>query len=184
MHNNRTPFSLSTGRHWRVWRQLSTSFLFSCKNKVYTIFLSPHSNCIPKLIKEISIIIWMKYISNYRPQWSCGQGNIFAPVCHSIHGGGGIPEGTEADPPGSRPPWSRPPWEQTPPPPQDQTPPRADYPPPTPPRTRHTPPPREAESGIRSTSGRYASYWNAFLFLHIFKRTLLIKRNYFWCRQC
>ena len=31
-----------------------------------------------------------------------------------------------------------------------------------PPRTRHTPPP-EADSGIRSTSGRYASYWNAFL---------------------
>ena len=26
-----------------------------------------------------------------------------------------------------------------------------------------TPPPREADSGIRSTIGRYASYWNAFL---------------------
>ena len=27
----------------------------------------------------------------------------------------------------------------------------------------HTPPPREADSSIRSTSGQYASYWNAFL---------------------
>ena len=25
---------------------------------------------------------------NYRPQRSCGQGNIFAPVCHSVHRGG------------------------------------------------------------------------------------------------
>ena len=39
--------------------------------------------------------------------------------------------------------------------PQEQTP---------PPPSRHTPP-READSGIRSMSGRYASYWNAFLFL-------------------
>ena len=54
---------------------------------------------------------------------------FFAPVCHSVHGGGGgIPEGTEADPPGP-----------------------------------YTHPPPEADSGIRSTSGRYASFWNAFL---------------------
>ena len=35
---------------------------------------------------------------------------------------------------------------------------------PHPPGTRHTPP-RQADSSIRSTSGRYASYWNAFLFV-------------------
>ena len=23
---------------------------------------------------------------------SLGQGNIFAPVCHSVHGGGGVPQ--------------------------------------------------------------------------------------------
>ena len=59
------------------------------------------------------------------------------------------------------------------PPPPQQTP----YPPsrtrPPPPRSRHplweqTPtrsrPPQEADCSIRSTSGRYASYWNAFLF--------------------
>ena len=32
----------------------------------------------------------------------------------------------------------------------------------TPPGSRHLP--READSSIRSTSGRYPSYWNAFLF--------------------
>ena len=71
------------------------------------------------------------------------------------------------------------PWDQTPP---EQTPPRADttpeqtapwsrHPPgaDTSPWSRHlpreqTPPPPRADSGIRSASGRYASYWNAFLF--------------------
>ena len=49
---------------------------------------------------------------------------------------------------------------------------QADHPPGPgrPPRTRQTPqtrqtPPPEADSSIRSTSGRYASYWNAFLFI-------------------
>ena len=56
-------------------------------------------------------------------------------------------------------------------PPPDQ----ADPPPPWTrqnPQIRHTHPgpgrpPREADSRIRSTSGRYASYWNAFLLLFI-----------------
>ena len=68
----------------------------------------------------------------------------------------------EADtPPGSRPP----PEADTPP--QKQTPPEADTPrsrhtpqKQTPPGSRHPPPP-----GIRSMSGRYASYWNAFLLI-------------------
>ena len=55
-----------------------------------------------------------------------------------------------ADTPGSRPPGSRHPPEQTPLP--------------HPPGSR---PPWEANSTIWSTSGRYASYWNAF-FLHVF----------------
>ena len=67
------------------------------------------------------------------------------------------------------------------PPPGPDTPPGANTPPgpdtplgpdphweQTPPGTRTpTPgpdPPQEADSSIRSTSGRYASYWNAFLF--------------------
>ena len=74
-----------------------------------------------------------KLINNYyRPQRSCGQGNIFHLFVILFTRGGGIPEGTEADPPPgsrhaltprSRPPWSRhPPWEQTPPHPGKQTP--------------------------------------------------------------
>ena len=47
---------------------------------------------------------------------------------------------------------------------QAQSPPPPPRPGTTPPQTRHThPPPREADSSVRSTSGRYASYWNAFL---------------------
>ena len=113
--------------------------------------------------------------TSYRPQRSCGQGNVFTGVClstggrvsASVHAGMADPPrpGTHhppgADPPGpGRPPGTgRPPQNrQTPPPtPSEQA---------DPPGTsRHPPPhPREADSSIRSTSGRYASYWNAFLF--------------------
>ena len=65
----------------------------------------------------------------YRPQQSCGQGNVFTGVCHSFCSKGGF----SGDPPG-----------------------------------RENPCPPEADSSIRSTSGRYASYWNAFLFVFVF----------------
>ena len=110
----------------------------------------------------------------YRPQRSCGQGYIFKPVCHSVHRAAGSASVHAGMPPHTPPPRSR-----HPPPRPD--PPRADTPPPsrTPPQSRHSPPqqtpprpdtppeqtpPPEADSSIRSTSGRYASYWNAFLF--------------------
>ena len=75
---------------------------------------------------------------------SLGQGNIFAPVCHSVHSGGGVPRQV-------------PPGQGTPPGPG--TPPRARYTP----QTRYTPG-SSAYWEIRATSGRYASYWNAFLY--------------------
>ena len=83
-----------------------------------------------------------------------GQGNVFTGVCDSVHRGG--VSGKEWRPPSRETPrGTDPPWEQTPPgtrPPQpEQTPPGTD-------------PPPEADSSIRSTSGRYASYWNAFLY--------------------
>ena len=82
----------------------------------------------------------------YRPQRSCGQGYVFTRVCDSVHRGGGSGQG------------ELPPGRENPPPPQDQTPPWSRHPP------EQTPPPRRAaDSSIRSTSGRYASYWNAFL---------------------
>ena len=83
---------------------------------------------------------------------SLGQGNIFAPVCHSVHSGGstwaGIPQA------------GIPPWAGTPP---GQVHPQAG----TPPLGRYTPygqvHPPATHAGIRSTSGWYTSYWNAFL---------------------
>ena len=91
---------------------------------------------------------------HYRPQRSCGQGNIFTRVCHSVHRGGlpqcmleypprkeaPVPLPQEGDPPGRR----HPPGKETP---------------------RKEAPPQEGDPpGIRSMSGRYASYWNAFFF--------------------
>ena len=52
------------------------------------------------------------------------------------------------------------------PPPQEQTRNRDQTPPPR--QTRHHPP-RKADASIRSMSGRYASYWNAFLWNFTFR---------------
>ena len=78
----------------------------------------------------------------YRPQRSCGQGNIFVPVCHSVQGGvsvsvhAGIPLPQEETPtpPGADTPQEQTPWEQTPP--QSRHPPEADTPPGS--RLQHT----------------------------------------------
>ena len=99
---------------------------------------------------------------HYRPQRSCGQGNIFTPVCHSVHRGEGVCLSACWDTiPRIR---HQPPPDQTPPPRPGRTPQTRQ----TPPQARQTPPwtrqtPQEADSSIRSTSGRFASYWNAFL---------------------
>ena len=125
------------------------------------------------LQRNLSYTPWVAMLIHiYRPQRSCGQGNIFTPVCHSVHRGG-LPQCMLGYPPWSRhcPPRSR---HQNPPQSRHQTPPGADTrspPEQTPPWSNHPPehlpweqtPPLEADSGIRSTSGRYASYLNAFL---------------------
>ena len=104
----------------------------------------------------------------YRPQRSWAK-VIFsqASVCPqeagvsaSVHAGIYPPD--QADPPGA----------DTPPDQADTIPPGPGRPPPRPGRpppdqadpARPGRPPREADFSIRSTSGRYASYWNAFLF--------------------
>ena len=114
-------------------------------------------------------------ICYYRPQRSCGQGYVFTRVCDSVHRGvsgrenppppgQGDPPGQGAPQQGDTPPWAgrHPPGQGDPPgretPPQGDTP-LARRPPPPPPPGRETPPP-----GIRSMNGRYASYWNTFLF--------------------
>ena len=150
----------------------------------------------------------------YLPQRSCGQGNIFTPVCHSFcsqRGSASVHAGIP--PPGSRPSWSRPPradipqeqtalgadppWEQTPPgsrPPWEQTPQEQTPPWEQTPLEQTLPPPgadtpREADSSIRSTSGRYASYSNAFLFqvflLSTFAHVVGVKKMTIdqWCMR-
>ena len=84
-----------------------------------------------------------------------GQGNVFTGVCLST-GGRVLPQCM---------PGYHPQREQTPP--WTRHPPGADTPRSRPPGTRH--PPREqtlpeADASIWSMNGRYASYWNAFLF--------------------
>ena len=125
---------------------------------------------------------------------SLGQGNIFTPVCHSVyrgdylgryprppgrytHLGPGTPTGTRYTPDQVHPlPQAGtplPPIPGTPPTPRTRYTPRDQVHPPgpgTPPRQVHPPdqvhlpPGSSACWEIRATSGRYASYWNAFLF--------------------
>ena len=125
----------------------------------------------------LELIIDLSFIS-YRPQRSCGQGYVFTPVCDSVHRGGlragRTPLGRETSPGADTHPLGREtPPQQTPPPPgPEPAPPAGRTPSPgqgeppqsRPPRSR-TPP--KAHSIIRSTSGRYASYWNAFLFIFL-----------------
>ena len=76
--------------------------------------------------------------------------------------------GVSREPPQTRqtpPPWTK----EKHPPRTKENPPGPDRPPPGPgrpthPWTKENTPPREEHCSIRSMSGRYASYWNAFLF--------------------
>ena len=121
---------------------------------------------------------------HYRPQRRCGQGNIFTPVCHSVHGGVSsrdtpgrenphweTPLARRRTPPGRTPPLGRPPSKETPwqrePPPSRENPPRRL------PLGKENPPPPGKENpptAIRSMSGRYASY-ASYLYNNIRKYT-------------
>ena len=116
----------------------------------------------------------------YRPQRSCGQGNVFTGVCLST--GGRVSASVHVgipDPPDQA---------GRPSPPRTRQTPRPGRPPRTraDPRTRANIPPDQADTplqrpgrhpprapsrrepgcSIRSTSGRYASYWNAFFYFY------------------
>ena len=106
-----------------------------------------------------------------------GQGNVFTGVCDSVNREGGLPQcmlgyhspWEQTPPPGSRhthtPRTRLPPWEQTHPL-RDQTPLGADTP---------------WSRPSLSTSGRYASYWNAFL-LHLSVSHAIHKgEKVLWC---
>ena len=106
----------------------------------------------------------------YRPQRSWAK-VMFLQASVILSTGGGaasVHAGMPAPPPrDQRPPLTR----QTPPGPETHPPGPGRHPPwdqgPAPPPGPETPP-READASIRSMSGRYASYWNAFLFIYLY----------------
>ena len=106
-------------------------------------------------------------ISNfYRRKRSLGQGNIFIGVSRILFTGGGLRQCMlGCHPSGSRHPPHR---EQTPLPP-------AAHPPGSAHPREQTPPRSTAFCEIRSTRGRYASYWNAFLLIYLIR---------FFCNLC
>ena len=91
--------------------------------------------------------------SCYRPQRSCSQGNIFTPVCHSVHRGGVCLSACwDITPPGGNPPGADTPLGADTPP--EQTPPGADTPQSRQqtPQSRHppeqTPPQKQTPPGV------------------------------------
>ena len=88
----------------------------------------------------------------YRPETKLRKGYVFTPVCHSVHRGGCLPQCMLGYTP----------------PQEADTPQEAE----TPPGSRHTP--READGYC---CGRYASYWNAFLFLVDLRNILLLTKS-------
>ena len=136
----------------------------------YTLYLTGNGK------RWVSILHYALYILHrdrdreplLPPATKLGQGYVFTGICHSVNRG----EYLTRQPPGTRyiprdqvhPRPGTPPWDQVHPP--DQVPPWDQvHPlgPGTPPGTRYTPRHRSCWE-IRSTRGRYASYWNAFLF--------------------
>ena len=83
---------------------------------------------------------------------SFGHGNVFTPVCHSVQGVGRETLMMFASVSGGHLPT---PWMQTPPPDADL------------PRMETPPWMRDPSTPIRSKMGRYASYWNAYLYLSV-----------------
>ena len=149
----------------RVYRTLCSVHLISASNLTKYLYMYCQGVTDWVIFMDISIIAARKR--------SLGQGNIFAPVCHSVHRGEYLTPPWSRHPPGTRyTPWSRHPphprdqvhpWEQTPQDqvhPPDQVHPLGSRPPPS----RH-PPQHRACWEIQSTRGWYASYWNAILFL-------------------
>ena len=121
----------------QIWDLLSDS------NAIYSV-LRLTSRTLPTFCTLLSPVRTLTIITARKR--SLGQGNIFTPVCHSVHGGEYL---TRYPLPGTR----------CPPPGHQVHPPDTRY---TPPGPQVHPPPCE----IRSTCGRYASYWNAILFMN------------------
>ena len=120
--------------------------------------------------KEFSYVILYSVTSVFKGRVITGRNEVVAKVMflqvsviHSVHRRRGV----SGEPPSRE----NPPWTRENPPRTRETPPDQGEPPPDqgePPNTRQTPPdqadpPQEEDCGIRSMSGRYASYWNAFL---------------------
>ena len=120
--------------------------------------------------KELSYVILYSVTSVFKGRVITGRNEVVAKVMflqvsviHSVHRGRGIS--------GEPPPAGRTPLDQGESPRDQGDPPGPGRNPPGPgrtPQTRQTPPdqadpPQEEDCSIRSMSGRYASYWNAFL---------------------
>ena len=154
-----------------VFSRVNSSFGFAFISRTFDLKMKSPSNAFVRenLLKAVTLSNTSYVALPFKTNQVCalvvitvrkrslGQGNIFAPVCHSVHGGYLRPPGTRYTPPGP----GTPPQYQAHPPgpgtPRDQVHPPG---PGTPPRAEHA-----VRYSQHAARGRYASYWNAILFL-------------------
>ena len=127
---------------------------------------------------------------NYRPQRSCGQGNIFTPVCHSFCSQGGLPQcmlGYHHHPP---PPGSRPPPEMRPPgtrhPPRPDMPLLTRHPPGTSPPPEPDPPGKQTPADGLPAAGTHPTGMHSSLqksFVGNMRSVVVSDNNTNWTRQ-
>ena len=106
------------------------------------------------LFKTFKIFILRNLeLHHYGPQRSCGQGNVFTPVCHSVHRGGVCLSACwDTTPPSRHPPDQTPPWSRYPPgagTPRTKYTPGTKYTPPN--GTKYTPPSPPPGNRLRHT---------------------------------
>ena len=167
-----------------TWFQFNAKQQFSDSKSHDVDITSNHRQIIVNILGLLPAAtkLWPR-LCFYSCVWFCSQGACL-PRRSPQEGGPppclGDPPAKEASPRRRHPPIRGPPIRRPPPkeapqegdpqeggPPKKETPPRRRPPKKetpqeeAPPRRRH--PPKEEDSGIRSMSGRYASYWNAFL---------------------
>ena len=111
----------------------------------WNLEITVHSVLVPARVGASELLSWIYLLP---PANKVCEGYVFTPVCHSVHRGDVCPSACWDTHPPTRGRYRHPPNDQR------QTPPGT--------RGRH-PLLRSACWGIQPTSGRYASYWNAYL---------------------
>ena len=170
---------------------------FCQSEKVGTLNVDIHTYYMRAVDLSCFVLMTCRFKYIYRPQRSCGQGNIFTPVCHSVHRGEGgsasvhagipPPDTRPPPPPGADtlpPPWTPDPPDTRPPLPRHQTPPwTPDTPHPPDTRTPPSPGKQTPAYGLRAAVTHPTGMHSCFDFFSPFWKLFAVRGNCYWRSQ-